>query len=118
MNVDHNERSAGFNDSPNLNTIVTCFVSAYSSFARPHRDALPGTSLKTAEKKRLPRFKSPYLQSSKIMSKKLPNFLIVGAAKCGTSSLHKYLEQHPEIFMSKVKEPRFISSQVNSFPLN
>lgn len=52
------------------------------------------------------------------MSKKLPNFLIVGAAKCGTSSLHKYLEQHPEIFMSKVKEPRFISSQVNPFPLN
>ena len=52
------------------------------------------------------------------MSKKLPNFLIVGAAKCGTSSLHKYLDQHPEIFMSKVKEPRFISSQVTPFPLN
>lgn len=51
------------------------------------------------------------------MSKKLPNFLIVGAAKCGTSSLHKYLEQHPETFMSKVKEPRFISSQVMSGPL-
>jgi len=52
------------------------------------------------------------------MSKKLPNFLIIGAAKCGTSSLHKYLEQHPEIFMSKVKEPRFLSSQVTPFPLN
>ena len=52
------------------------------------------------------------------MSKKLPNFLIVGAAKCGTSSLHKYLDQHPDIFMSKVKEPRFISSQVTPFPLN
>jgi hypothetical protein len=52
------------------------------------------------------------------MSKKLPNFLIVGAAKCGTSSLHKYLDQHPDIFMSKVKEPRFISSQVSQFPLN
>lgn len=52
------------------------------------------------------------------MSKKLPNLLIVGAAKCGTSSLHKYLDQHPQIYMSKVKEPRFISSQVNPFPLN
>lgn len=52
------------------------------------------------------------------MSKKLPNFLIVGAAKCGTSSLHKYLDQHPSIFMSKVKEPRFLSSQVTPFPLN
>lgn len=52
------------------------------------------------------------------MSKKLPNFLIVGATKCGTSSLHKYVDQHPDIFMSKVKEPRFISSQVTPFPLN
>lgn len=52
-----------------------------------------------------------------VMSKKLPNFLLVGAAKCGTSSLHKYLDQHPDVFMSKVKEPRFISSQVTPFPL-
>lgn len=47
----------------------------------------------------------------------LPNFLVAGAAKCGTSSLHNYLSQHPEIFMSKVKEPRFLSSQVTPFPL-
>ncbi|HEX8037597.1 MAG TPA: sulfotransferase [Chryseosolibacter sp.] len=52
------------------------------------------------------------------MSKILPNFLIVGATKCGTSSLHQYLRQHPQIFMSDVKEPRFISSQVTPFPLN
>ena len=49
------------------------------------------------------------------MKSKLPNFLIVGAAKCGTSSLHNYLNQHPDIFMPtftdeglKVKEPRFL----------
>ena len=49
------------------------------------------------------------------MNSKLPNFLIVGAAKCGTSSLHNYLNQHPDIFMPtftddglKVKEPRFL----------
>ena len=49
------------------------------------------------------------------MKIKLPNFLIVGAAKCGTSSLHNYLNQHPDIFMPsynkkgmKVKEPRFL----------
>lgn len=47
----------------------------------------------------------------------LPNFLIVGAAKCGTSSIASYIDQHPEIFMSKVKEPRFISSQFTKFPL-
>ena len=33
------------------------------------------------------------------MKNKLPNFLIVGAAKSGTSSLHNFLNQHPEVFM-------------------
>ena len=49
------------------------------------------------------------------MRNKLPNFLIVGAAKSGTSSLHNYLNQHPQVFMPsynkegmKVKEPRFL----------
>mgnify|MGYP006096345499 FL=1 len=49
------------------------------------------------------------------MKNKLPNFLIVGAAKSGTSSLHNYLNQHSEVFMPsynlegmKVKEPRFL----------
>lgn len=39
----------------------------------------------------------------------LPNLFIPGAAKSGTSSLHNYLNQHPDIFMSKVKEPHFFS---------
>jgi hypothetical protein len=39
----------------------------------------------------------------------LPNFFIVGAAKSGTSSLYMYLKQHPDIFMSPVKEPHFFS---------
>ncbi len=49
------------------------------------------------------------------MKNRLPNFLIVGAAKSGTSSLHNYLHEHPEVFMPsynregmKVKEPRFL----------
>ena len=37
----------------------------------------------------------------------LPTFFIIGAAKCGTTSLHFYLDQHPEIHMSRIKEPRF-----------
>ena len=49
---------------------------------------------------------------------KLPNFLIVGAAKCGTTSMSEYLKQHPQIFISEVKEPRFLSSQAHPFPLN
>lgn len=38
---------------------------------------------------------------------RLPNLVIIGAAKCGTTSLHYYLSLHPEIFMSEIKEPRF-----------
>lgn len=38
-----------------------------------------------------------------------PNFLIIGAHKAGTSSLHRYLQQHPEIFMPALKETRFFS---------
>lgn len=39
----------------------------------------------------------------------LPNFLIIGAAKGGTTSLYYYLNQHPQVFMSPVKEPRFFA---------
>jgi hypothetical protein len=38
---------------------------------------------------------------------KLPDFLIVGTARSGTTSLHDYLNQHPEIFMPALKEPNF-----------
>ena len=34
-----------------------------------------------------------------------PNTFIVGAAKAGTTSLHHYLGQHPQVFMSAWKEP-------------
>lgn len=37
----------------------------------------------------------------------LPNFLIIGAPKAGTSSLYEYLKQHPQIYMSPEKEPHF-----------
>lgn len=38
-----------------------------------------------------------------------PNFLIVGAAKAATTTIHHYLSQHPEIFMSENKEPSFFA---------
>ncbi|MEJ2086141.1 MAG: sulfotransferase [Acidobacteriota bacterium] len=37
----------------------------------------------------------------------LPNFFIVGAARSGTPSLYNYLGQHPQVYMSPVKEPNF-----------
>ena len=39
---------------------------------------------------------------------KKPNFLIVGAAKSGTTSLFHYLRQHPAVFMPDFKEPQYL----------
>jgi hypothetical protein len=41
----------------------------------------------------------------------LPSLIIIGAAKCGTTSLHNYLNAHPEISMSEVKEIDFFSNE-------
>lgn len=37
----------------------------------------------------------------------LPNFYIVGAARSATDALYSYLRQHPEIYMSPIKETNF-----------
>lgn len=46
----------------------------------------------------------------------LPNFLIVGVARCGTTSLFHYLKQHPQIGFPKIKEPKYFSSLHREFP--
>jgi len=46
----------------------------------------------------------------------LPNFLIIGAAKCGSTALYYYLKQHPEISFPTLKEPKFFSSSEQKFP--
>ena len=38
---------------------------------------------------------------------KLPNFFLIGTAKAGTTSVHYYLSQHPDVLMSDPKEPLF-----------
>ncbi|MEA3317752.1 MAG: sulfotransferase [Bacteroidota bacterium] len=38
-----------------------------------------------------------------------PNFLIIGAGKSGTTSVYNYLKQHPQVYMSPVKEPDFFA---------
>lgn len=39
-----------------------------------------------------------------------PNLFIVGQPKSGTTALHQFLGQHPEIYMSSIKEPHFFCS--------
>jgi Sulfotransferase family len=41
-----------------------------------------------------------------------PNFFIVGAPKAGTTSLYHYLDQHPQIYMSPIKEPCYFASEI------
>src|SRR6266480_2280597 len=42
----------------------------------------------------------------------LPNFFIVGTGKAGTTSLYHYLQQHPQIYMSPIKEPCYFASEI------
>ncbi|HEX7049631.1 MAG TPA: sulfotransferase [Longimicrobiales bacterium] len=45
-----------------------------------------------------------------------PNLFIIGAAKSGTTSLHYYLDAHPEVCMSSVKEPGYFVPEITAFP--
>lgn len=44
------------------------------------------------------------------MAERMPTFIVVGAAKCGTTALHHYLDEHPQIYMPQVlKETNFFA---------
>ncbi|MGF1540116.1 MAG: sulfotransferase [Pleurocapsa sp.] len=53
-----------------------------------------------------------------INDKTLPNFLIIGAAKAGTTAIHEYLQQHPQIYLTPTKETNFFAfeGQEINFP--
>lgn len=44
---------------------------------------------------------------------KKPNFFVIGAPKCGTTSLAFWLSQHPQIYMSPIKEPHHFNTDHN-----
>ncbi len=52
------------------------------------------------------------------LADRLPTFLVIGAGKAGTTSLHHYLGQHPQIFMSPVKEPKFFALAGHALDFN
>jgi len=41
------------------------------------------------------------------------NFFLIGAAKAGTTSIYNYLQQHPDVFLSPVKEPNYFSKDID-----
>jgi len=47
------------------------------------------------------------------MTERLPDFLVVGAGKSGTTALYYYLKKHPSIFLSEIKEVWFLSFRNN-----
>jgi hypothetical protein len=51
--------------------------------------------------------------SEQVAGMTLPNLVVIGAQKCGTSGLHYYLGLHPEISMSSPKELNFFIAERN-----
>jgi hypothetical protein len=47
---------------------------------------------------------------------RLPNFLIIGSGRSGTTSLYEYLRRHPDVFMSDVKEPGYFAYMEGGLP--
>lgn len=56
---------------------------------------------------------SSRIRSIDVMIRK-PDFFIVGAPKCGTTAMHHYLRQHPEIFMPERKEPHYFGTDLTA----
>ena len=46
------------------------------------------------------------------MTTHTPNFFIVGAAKSGTTSVARYLGEHPQVYMSPIKEPSYFARDI------
>jgi hypothetical protein len=44
----------------------------------------------------------------------LPNFIVIGAAKAGTTALYWYFAEHPDVFMSRVKETNYFAYGVDA----
>ncbi len=47
---------------------------------------------------------------------RLPDFIVVGSVKCGTTSLHYYLSQHPDVHVSRPKELNFFMGEEAATP--
>jgi hypothetical protein len=47
---------------------------------------------------------------------RLPTFVVIGAFRCGTTSLYGYLRQHPQVFLPLMKEPNYWAVDANPDP--
>lgn len=59
----------------------------------------------------------PQLSNSSLRPSSKPDFFILGAPKCGTTSMAVWLGEHPAVFIPAMKEPNFFNSDDNRQPL-
>jgi hypothetical protein len=59
---------------------------------------------------------SPLRQAPRSIVPVLPNFFIVGAPRCGTTSLFDAISRHPDVFCCPVKEPNHFATDRNAKP--
>ena len=57
------------------------------------------------------------LQAARETGSRVPDFFIVGHAKCGTTALYEMLRAHPQIYMPDLKEPEFLAREPQDQPL-
>jgi hypothetical protein len=110
-------------------------LDAYTSALMAVTEASPGTATRPAETLPVPtaaqdladeamcaRARERYVADRKKMGRvqrrrrshaAMPNLIIIGGLKCGTTSIHHYLGLHPEIQMSKPKELNFFVKELN-----
>jgi hypothetical protein len=48
--------------------------------------------------------------------RRFPDFYIIGAPKCGTTAVYKYLSEHPSVFLPSLKEPHYFASDLTGYP--
>src|SRR5207302_817523 len=57
------------------------------------------------------------LQAARETGSRVPDFFIVGHAKCGTTALYEMLRAHPQIYMPDLKETQFLAREPQDQPL-
>lgn len=67
-------------------------------------DVCPSCALRTTARDRVPRRDAAPVEPDPAL---MPNLVVVGATKAGTTSMHNYLGLHPDITVSRDKEARF-----------
>lgn len=55
-----------------------------------------------------------FLSITSVDSMPSPNFMIAGAPKCGTTALYRYLQTHPQVFLTEPKEPHYYAEDLGA----